>query len=262
MQNSQKDHPDTNKESPALSLGQKIRKEVISFGLIILAVGIFRSVFFEPFRIPSGSMIPTLMIGDFILVNKFSYGFKVPFSSFSLGTFGINFDPIYLFGKKNPKRGDVIVFKFPRDPSTNYIKRVVGLPGDTVEMINKVVYVNDVPVETTKIPGKEIMADMDEGYKNYNFSFYKAKVDKREYVIQLNDDDVFRSDFEKKKIPKGKFFVMGDNRDLSLDSRSWGFVSHKHIKGKALLVWFSMIFPFFSKHKFKFRYWRIGKVIR
>ena len=96
-----------------------IKKEVKSISLILLAVLVFRSVLFEPFKIPSGSMIPTLMIGDFILVNKFSYGFKVPFSDINL--LGVNMDPIYLFGKESPKRGDVVVFKFPKDKSVNYI---------------------------------------------------------------------------------------------------------------------------------------------
>ena len=112
-----------------------IKKEVKSISLILLAVLVFRSVLFEPFKIPSGSMIPTLMIGDFILVNKFSYGFKVPFSDINL--LGVNMDPVYLFGKDSPKRGDVVVFKFPKDKSVNYIKRVIGLPGDKVEMKNK-----------------------------------------------------------------------------------------------------------------------------
>jgi signal peptidase I len=118
--------------APLISKKDKFIKEVKSFTLIILSVLVFRSVLFEPFKIPSGSMIPTLLIGDFILVNKFSYGFKVPFSDWFS-------DPIYMTGSAQPKRGDVIVFKYPKDTNLNYIKRVVGLPGDTIEVIDKVV---------------------------------------------------------------------------------------------------------------------------
>ncbi len=121
-----------------LTKKQKIIKEVKSIFWILVLVLTFRSVFFEPFRIPSGSMIPTLMIGDFILVNKMSYGFKVPFSDYWT-------DPTYLFGKSNPERGDVVVFKYPKDTSINYIKRVVGLPGDTIEIKRKIVYINGKP---------------------------------------------------------------------------------------------------------------------
>lgn len=119
-----------------LSKKGKFVKELKSFVLIILSVLIFRSVLFEPFKIPSGSMIPTLLIGDFILVNKFAYGFKVPFSDWFS-------DPIYITGPQQPDRGDVIVFKYPKDTNLNYIKRVVGLPGDTIEVIDKVVYINN-----------------------------------------------------------------------------------------------------------------------
>src|SRR5690606_14444599 len=134
------------------------KSETKSIFLIILSVLVFRSVFFEPFKIPTGSMIPTLMIGDFILVNKFSYGFKVPFSDW----FG---DPTYISGPKSPERGDIIVFKYPKDTSVNYIKRVIGLPGDTIEVIDKVVYVNDEPIEPKEVSeaqAEELMQDMDE----------------------------------------------------------------------------------------------------
>ena len=122
--------------------------------ILLVMILTFRSVFFEPFRIPSGSMIPTLVIGDFILVNKFSYGFKVPFSDLSLKTLNINWNPIYIFGSKDPERGDVIVFKYPRNPAFNYIKRVVGVPGDTIEIKNKVVHINGEAYERKPFPEK------------------------------------------------------------------------------------------------------------
>ena len=247
--------------SGAAKRKKSIKKEIKSIALIVLLVFTFRSVFFEPFRIPSGSMIPTLMIGDFILVNKFAYGFKVPFSDFAMETFNIDLDPIYFFGKKNPQRGDVVVFKFPKNPAINYIKRVIGLPGDTIEMKDKVLYVNGVPLDRKQIPGKKIMSDMDDKFKNYNLNFYQVKTGKAEHIVQQDTDNLFRADYDKIIVPQDKFFVMGDNRDFSYDSRYWGFISHKHVRGKALFVWFSMILslPFFGgEDKFKFRYYRIG----
>jgi signal peptidase I len=237
----------------------KVIKEIKSIGLILTVVLVFRSVFFEPFRIPSGSMIPTLMIGDFILVNKFSYGFKVPFSDLSL--FGINLNPIYIFGKSNPDRGDVIVFKYPQDPSINYIKRVVGVPGDKIEIRNKVVYINGTAIKADEVDGKPIMDDMDDKFKNYKLKFYKVKTGAAEHIVQQDSDNYYKTDYQPKTIPKDKFFVMGDNRDFSYDSRFWGFVKREQVKGRALFVWFSMIFPF-GDDAFKFRPWRIGSLIK
>jgi signal peptidase I len=237
---------------------KKVVKEVVSFSVIIFFVLLFRSVFFEPFKIPSGSMIPTLMIGDFILVNKFSYGFKVPFSeSFT--------DPVYISEAKNPERGDVIVFKYPKNPSTYYIKRVVGLPGDMVEIIDKVVYINDKPIQAVEVDGKNIMADMDDKFKRYNFKFYKTYTGKHEHISQIEKDNYLHANYYKVEIPEGHFFVMGDNRDFSSDSRVWGFVPHRYIKGKAIFVWFSMSIPWFfsedDQDNFKFRPWRIFQSI-
>jgi len=237
---------------------EKVKKETKSIVIILLAVFSFRSVLFEPYRIPSGSMIPTLMIGDFILVNKFSYGLKLPFSD--LAIFGINWNPIYLLGKSEPKRGDVIVFKFPKDPSINYIKRVVGLPGDSIEVINKEVYINNKKIAWNKIDGKKIMDDMDDKFKNYNFNFYKEKLGDHEHILQIDTDNYFKVNYDKRVIPKGKYFAMGDNRDYSADSRYWGFVPFENIRGRAILVWFSMIFPL-GDDKFKFRPWRIGHML-
>lgn len=241
-----------------LSKKQKLIKEIKSIAIIIVAVLTFRSMFFEPFRIPSGSMIPTLMIGDFILVNKFSYGLKVPFTDMVFGD--KSFNPIYIAGKSEPKRGDVIVFKYPKDLSVNYIKRVVGLPGDTLEIRNKVVYINDKAIEPKEFDGKEIMADMDDKFKGYNLKFYKVKTGEAEHVIQQDNDNYYKVDYDKVTIPKDSYFVMGDNRDFSYDARYWGFVTHEQIKGKAMFVWFSLIFPF-GENPAKFRPWRIGTPI-
>ncbi|MBF0311817.1 MAG: signal peptidase I [Oligoflexia bacterium] len=239
--------------APTLTTKQKIIREVKTISIIIVLVFVFRSICFEPFKIPSGSMIPTLMIGDFILVNKMAYGWKVPFSDmFS--------DPIYISGSKAPKRGDVIVFKYPKDPSINYIKRVIGLPGDIVEMKDKVVYINDKPISAESIDGKKYMDDMDDKFKDRNLKFFKSKTGEHAHTYQIDADDFFKSDFDKIEVPRDHYFVMGDNRDASADSRVWGFVPFNNIKGNAVLVWFSMIFPF-GENDFKFRPWRIGQSI-
>ncbi len=242
-------------EKSTLTRKQKIKKEVKSIFWIILLVMGFRSVFFEPFKIPSGSMIPTLLIGDFILVNKFSYGLKVPFSDWYS-------DPVYITGPEFPKRGDVIVFKYPKDHSINYIKRVVGLPGDKIEVIDKMVYVNDVPLSTEPFDGKEVMEDMDEKYKRYNFKFFKTKTGEHTHVTQIHEDNYFTAQYPATRVPKGKVFVMGDNRDFSSDSRSWGFVPFENIKGRAMLIWFSLSLPIFAhEDHYQFRPWRIGTMI-
>jgi signal peptidase I len=237
-----------------LTRKQKFFKETKSISLIIILVLAFRSVFYEPFRIPSGSMIPTLMIGDFILVDKFAFGFKLPFSDWFT-------DPVYLAGKKEPQRGDIIVFKYPQDTSVNYIKRVIGLPGDFVEIRNKIVYINDKPLENpTETDAAPYMADMDDKFKIYNLKFYWAQTGDHRHIIAEDVGNYYRPDYEKIQVPPENYFVMGDNRDFSADSRFWKFVPFKYVKGKARLVWFSMIFPW-DETGFKLRPKRIGTVL-
>lgn len=240
-----------------LTKKQKFIKEAKSIFLIIVSVLAFRSVFFEPFKIPSGSMIPTLLIGDFILVNKFSYGFKVPFSDWFS-------DPVYITTPDLPKRGDVVVFKYPENESLNYIKRVVGLPGDTIQVIDKIVYVNDQPLVTEPVDGTKFMDDMDYKFKHFNFKFFQTKTGKHDHITQINEDNIYNANFRKVIVPEGKYFVMGDNRDFSADSRSWGYVPFANIKGKAILIWFSTNVPWpWSPEDdvFTFRPWRIGSLI-
>jgi signal peptidase I len=209
-----------------------------SFFPVIAAVFLFRSFMFEPFKIPSSSMVPTLQIGDLILVNKFTYGIRLPI---------VNKKIIQI---NNPARGDVMVFKFPKDPSLDYIKRVVGVPGDKIVYKNKRLSVNGQELAYVK------MADyLDEERLSY-FSHYKENLTGVGHEI-LNDDrspayvpspDAFPQhelcsynlEGFACTVPTGQYFMMGDNRDNSLDSRYWGFVPDKNIVGKAFFVWMNL----------------------
>lgn len=244
-----------------VSKKEKFKKEAKSYFLIIFSLLFFRSVFFEPFRIPSDSLNPTLLTGDFLLVNKFAYGFKVPFSDW------FRTNPIYVTGPTMPERGDVIVFKYPRDISFDYIKRVIGLPGDTVEMIDKVVYVNGEAIQAKEVNDKELRESLDDKYDNYSFKQFETKTGKHIHFTQIDTNANFSVNTPKFTVPHDHLFVMGDNRDLSGDSRMWGFVPFGHIKGKAMFIWFSLSFPWpwqigtGAGEEFHFRPWRIGKVI-
>lgn len=230
---------------------KKIFQEIKSYIIIILVVFSFRSSLFEPYRIPSGSMIPTLMIGDFILVNKMSYGFKLPFSEYFK-------KPIYLTKFQNPKRDDIIVFKYPKNESVAYIKRVVGLPNDIIEIKNKELFINGKKKVFSSLSNKEsveIIEDLENKFRRHQLELKTNN----EFNIMFNKQRKRRLS-KKVVVPKDKYFVMGDNRDFSSDSRMWGFVPKENIKGKAILVWFSLRIPYIgdSGNSLKMRYWRIG----
>ena len=208
-----------------------------SFFPVILLVFVLRSFIVEPFKIPSGSMIPTLEVGDFILVNKFAYGIRLPVINKKIIAIG------------DPQRGDVMVFRYPEDPSLDYIKRVIGVPGDKVAYQGKRLTVNGQPVETKRI------ADYLHPERLYYSQQFVEKADGVEHRI-LNDEDApgFISDvtqFEYRSnclynnagvictVPAGHYFMMGDNRDNSRDSRFWGFVPEQNIVGKAFFIWFN-----------------------
>ena len=202
---------------------------------VIISVFFLRSFLVEPFKIPSGSMIPTLLVGDLILVNKFHYGLRVPVLNTKITE-----------GEK-PQRGDVMVFRYPPKPSLDYIKRVVGLPGDTVAYLNKRLTINGKTIETQSVP-----EFFDEDSMRY-FKQYQETLGAQPHRL-LNDDDrpAFIPGVEKFPgfeacrytiegvtctVPEGQYFMMGDNRDNSMDSRYWGFVPEKNIVGKAFFVW-------------------------
>ena len=202
---------------------------------VILAVFLLRSFLFEPFKIPSGSMIPTLLVGDLILVNKFHYGVRLPVINTKIteGT--------------PPQRGDVMVFRYPPKPSLDYIKRVVGLPGDEVAYLNKRLRINGTVIKTSAVP-----EFFDEDTMRYTKQFEENLGEKPHRLLNEDDRPAFIpgvEDFPYKdncrysvegvvcKVPPGHYFMMGDNRDNSLDSRYWGFVPDKNIVGRAVFVW-------------------------
>lgn len=202
---------------------------------VILAVFVLRSFLFEPFKIPSGSMIPTLRVGDLILVNKYHYGIRLPVFNTKV------------WENHAPQRGDVIVFRYPPKPSLDYIKRVIGLPGDEVAYLNKQLTVNGQPVPRVAQPDffdKDSMRYAKQwqeslGGKHYNILNEDTRPAFVEGVTQFPFADGCRYSVEGMvcKVPAGHYFMMGDNRDNSLDSRYWGFVPEANIVGKAFFVW-------------------------
>ena len=207
----------------------------VSFFPVILIVFLLRSFLVEPFKIPSSSMVPTLLVGDFILVNKYIYGIRLPVANRKL------------IDVASPERGDVMVFRFPEDPSLDYIKRVIGLPGDRIEYRNKRLTVNGTPVPTRQV---------DDYLSKERMQFSRRFVEKVNGIDHeiLLDEDAPASVMPARAfpfagncnynmsglactVPPGHYFVMGDNRDNSEDSRYWGFVPETKLVGKAFLIW-------------------------
>jgi len=202
---------------------------------VIAVVFLLRSFLFEPFKIPSGSMIPTLLIGDLILVNKFTYGLRLPVinTKITQGT--------------PPQRGDVMVFRYPPQPSMDYIKRVVGVPGDEVAYLNKHLTINGQPVPTQAMPDffdQDAMRYFKQTQEQLGTHTHNIITNANmPAFVQGASDFKFRDHCRYSvegvtcKVPEGYYFMMGDNRDNSLDSRYWGFVPEANIVGKAFFVW-------------------------
>ena len=203
---------------------------------VILIVFILRSFLFEPFKIPSGSMIPTLLVGDLILVNKFHYGVRLPVINKKI------------IANNDPKRGDVMVFRYPVDPRQDYIKRVVGIPGDEVSYFNQTLTING-----QKVPTQAKGDFYDEDSLRYSPQFseklgtveHQILVDPRRQAyygpdpksFPMHENCRYSAEGVTCKVPPGHYFMMGDNRDNSQDSRYWGFVPDENIVGRAFFVW-------------------------
>ena len=191
-----------------------------SFFPIFLFVLVLRSFIAEPFRIPSASMMPTLLIGDFILVNKYDYGIRLPVLNTKI------------IDNKTPARGDIAVFRYPEDPSIPYIKRVIGLPGDNIAYYDKVLYINGKPMKQeimgtyNAIGSGKIMDGASLRSEDLETLKHEILVDLERYSREVEGI-----------VPQGHYFVLGDNRDNSKDSRYWGFVPDENLIGRAFMIW-------------------------
>jgi len=194
---------------------------------VLLIVLVFRSFLFEPFKIPSGSMIPTLLVGDFIVVNKFSYGIRLPVLNRKVINIG------------EPQRGDVVVFRYPVDPGVNFIKRAVGLPGDTITYRDKEIFVNGERVEQTAA-GRFESSDVKCSTPAADALLFDEQIGDVDHNILLHERS--RSRNGQWVVPEGHYFMMGDNRDRSNDSREWGYVPEENLLGRAVGIWLNFDF--------------------
>jgi signal peptidase I len=213
-----------------------------AFFPVLLIVLLLRSFVAEPFRIPSGSMMPTLLHGDFILVNKFTYGLRLPVLHTKV------------FDNRLPQRGDVIVFRYPENTALDYIKRVVGIPGDRIEYRNKTLYING---EVCEQAPNGVFVGMGRDQSENRSRIIVEQLAQIEHAILINEQ---RSGYHSEGswvVPEGHYFVLGDNRDNSRDSRFWGFVPEDHLVGKAFAIWMNWDFV---SGTFDFK--RIGKTIK
>lgn len=224
------------KGSPAPAVVEYAR----SFFPVILVVILIRSFVVEPFRIPSGSMIPTLHVGDFILVNKFAYGLRLPILHTKILSVG------------EPKLGQVVVFRYPLNPSIDYIKRIAGLPGDHIAYINKQLYINGKLIRRYhKVP--YLYAEQNGRFlEAYRYTEKLGHI--KFHIILIPGLTQPPMHFV---VPPHEYFVLGDNRDLSDDSRYWGYVPQRNLVGRAFLIWFSWNTAHGGGIDFK----RIGRII-
>ncbi|OFZ20453.1 MAG: signal peptidase I [Bdellovibrionales bacterium GWB1_55_8] len=233
-----------------------LREGISLLGMLAVVFAI-RSSLFEPFKIPSGSMIPTLFIGDYIFVSKFTYGWHLPFSEW-LG------NKVMLTEGSPVGRGDVVVFLYPLDESVNYIKRVVGLPGDSLELRDSVLFINEKPMPLNRVPqalAEKTFKDLDDArFTADSIDMFEEEIEgKKHFVFYVKR--ATGHDFGPYIVPEGSFFAMGDDRDYSKDSRFWGPAPLKNIKGKARFIWFSLWLGSPEQEKWKIHPLRVGDAV-
>lgn len=234
-----------------------LRDHFLSVAAALFLVFFIRSSFYESFKIPSGSMIPTILVGDHVFVNKFAYRFNLPFSEY----FG---KPKTLFEIKNPDQGDIIVFESPRNPAITYIKRVVGLSGDRIWIRDRKLFVNNQEVLSTNPSSEETKKIFkllkDPKLDESEMKILKETIAGKEHWILLDRNHFVSESFGPIEVPEGHVFVMGDNRDFSDDSRFLGTISVEKIRGRASWIWLS-IWLHFDPFEFEFRPLRSGKAV-
>ena len=241
---SSKEKADKEGDKPALPLLVDYSRSLFPVFLIVL---VLRSFVVEPFRIPSASMMPTLVRGDFILVNKYEYGIRLPVLNSKV------------IANKQPQRGDVIVFRYPENPAIPFIKRVVGVPGDHLQYKNKTLIINGKPVELTF----QDVYHSDGAGKIQNGSYrVREQLPGQEHDILVNPAHPPQQVADR-KIPAGHYFVLGDNRDNSRDSRYWGLVPDENLVGRAFYIWMNVSNDgFFDLKSWDMEWDRIGSVIK
>lgn len=222
---------EANKQKPGFWSPENLR-QLAFFLLIILA---FRWSVAAPYHVPTASMEPTIKVGDRLLAYKLAYDLKVPFTDWAIATWA------------EPQRGDIIVFKYPKEPDADYVKRIVGLPGDRIRVDNNILYINGVPQERTDHDfDRKILEDIHDNPAERTLSVEKLG-DLEHWVIQAKMSSLYYSlsmrfpvNGGEYTVPENSYFVMGDNRDNSTDSRAWGQVPREYIRGKALFVLWSV----------------------
>lgn len=234
---------------------KSILDHTVSVVAALIIVFLVRSSFFESFKIPSGSMIPTILIGDHVFVNKLAYQFNLPFSEY----FG---EPVVVFRRSPPRTGEIVIFQSPRNPKINYIKRVAGVAGDTILIRDRRLFLNDAEILTTQPSEEEAKRVFtrlnDPKLDESGMRVAKERLGEEEHWLLFDRNNFVSENFGPYVVPEGKIFVLGDNRDFSDDSRFLGSIEIEKVRGRASWIWLS-VWLSFKPYEFEFRPWRTGK---